>query len=166
MKQILAASFALLLLAAFAGLAPAGQSKLDPQIPAVFRALEAIGQDDSLAVAQAQTDPGVPGNLLIEPGEEGPVKFDEKLALPGTPMDGKSLEELIVGSPVFPPIEGLEDSIWKGKNCGTCHQWTKERLCVQAKTYIGAEQMVGRLEHPYGLPFKQLLERWAEGGCQ
>ena len=64
-----------------------------------------------------------------------------------------------------PPIEGLDRSIWDKKNCGTCHQWTKERLCTQAKTYIGAEKMVARIEHPYGIAFKQTLERWAEGGC-
>ena len=131
----------------------------------VFQLLDEASRDGAVLLAQTEAAPGVNGNLLIEPGEEGPIKFDVKLDLPDTPMDGRSIEELIVGTPLFPPIEGLDKSIWEKKPCGTCHQWTKERLCVQAKTYIGAEHMVGRLEHPYGLPFKQALERWGEAGC-
>ena len=112
------------------------------------------------------------GQLQISPADEPPrpvagepVIFNKPLDIADPALKGKSIEELIVGSPVFPPIEWLDPGIWQKKNCGTCHQWTKERLCTQAKTYVGAENMVRRLEHPYGLPFKQTLERWAEGGC-
>jgi len=152
------------LLTVFASAALAGPPA-DSEMAGVFLALQKAAGDGSLLLAQTESPPAVDGNLLIEPAEEDPVSFSQKLQLPDTPMDGKSIEELVVGKPLFPPIEGLDPSIWQDKPCGTCHQWTKERLCVQAKTYIGQEQMVGRLEHPYGLPFKQLLERWGEGGC-
>ena len=116
--------------------------------------------------------PSVAGQLQIEPADEPPpaaagepITFNRPLDVADPALAGQSIEELIVGSPIFPPIEGLDPGIWKKKNCGTCHQWTKERLCTQAKTYVGAEKMVRRLEHPYGLPFKQTLERWAVGGC-
>jgi hypothetical protein len=119
----------------------------------------------------AQAD-GVTGQLQIEPADEppsppagAPISFDKPLDLDDPALHGRSIEELIVGSPLFPPIEGLDRSIWEKKNCGTCHQWTRERLCTQAKTYVGAEKMVRRIEHPYGIAFKQALERWAEGGC-
>ena len=164
MKPTILASIAAgLMLAALPQLAAAEQPATggEPPIAAVFEALKgAVGGDGPLL---AQAESGGAG-IIIEPGDE-PIRYDKKLSEPGTPLDGKSLEELIVGQPVFPPIDGLDPSIWKNKNCGTCHQWTKERLCTQAKTYIGHENMVERLKHPYGLIFKQVLERWGEEGC-
>ncbi len=153
------------LLTAFAGMALAGPPA-DSGMDGVYQALEKAAGGGSVLLAQAETPPAVDGNLLIEPGDDAAVTFTQKQDMPGTPLNGKSIEELVVGKPLFPPIEGLDESIWKDKPCGTCHQWTKERLCVQAKTYVGREQMVERLAHPYGLPFKELLERWGEGGCQ
>lgn len=169
MRRMLSAAAAAFCMASiWAGMTLAGQGSPDDglAVKQVFQALAGAGAN-SLQLAQADpASPGVNGNLLIEPGDAGPIKFDARLSLPGTPMDGHSIEELIVGTPLFPPIEGLDKAIWEKKPCGTCHQWTKERLCIQAKTYIGQEKMVGRLEHPYGLPFKQTLEQWAEGDCQ
>lgn len=168
MKRIVSALAAICLCLAGGGITLAGQhSRQDAAgIDGVFQALDRL-ERDSVQLAQADpVKPGVNGNLLIEPGDDQPIRFDGRLSLPGTKMDGRTIEELIVGTPLFPPIEGLDKAIWENKACGTCHQWTKERLCVQATTYIGRENMVGRLEHPYGLPFKELLEQWAEDGCQ
>ena len=150
----------------------AGTPRRRGDIVEVFEALEAGNATGAVLLAQAGSPaPTVSGQLQIEPADppdigSDPITFDKPLDVDFPPLKGKSIEELIVGSPVFPPIDGLDESIWKNKNCGTCHQWTKERLCTQAKTYIGAEHMVARLEHPYGLAFKLVLERWAEGGCQ
>jgi hypothetical protein len=162
--MILASIAAGLTLAALSGLAAAEQPATggEPPIAAVFDALQDVAGRDGPLLAQAES--GGAG-IIIEPGDE-PIRYDKKLSEPGTPMDNKSLEELIVGQPVFPPIDGLDPSIWKNKNCGTCHQWTKERLCTQAKTYVEAKKMVERIRHPYGLEFKHVLERWGEGGCQ
>jgi hypothetical protein len=170
MSALVSATAALI---AFAGLALAAEPAApDGDIDRVFQALGAAGSGTLVAQAEAPAPP-VSGQLQIEPADEDPppadavpIKFYDKLDVDDAALKGKSIEELIVGTPLFPPIEGLDPSIWQKKNCGTCHQWTKERLCVQAKTYVGAEHMVARLEHPYGLAFKQALERWAEGGCQ
>jgi len=165
-RSLLAASFAGLALVLLAAGAPADEADIEP----VYQALHVRG---GLLLAQATAPvPSIAGQLQISPADEPPpptagepVIFNKPLDIADPALEGKSLEELIVGSPIFPPIEGLDPGIWQKKNCGTCHQWTKERLCTQAKTYVGAEKMVRRLEHPYGLPFKQTLERWAEGGC-
>lgn len=148
--------------------ASAAASDGDATMEPVYRALaEATG------TLLAQADAPVSGAVTIAPAEEPappipdtPVFYDKPLDLGDSPVSGKSIEELIAGKPLFPPIEGLDEAIWKDKPCGTCHEWTRERLCTQAKTYIGAEHMIGRLEHPYGIQFKQALEKWGEGGCQ
>ena len=167
MTRKLSAFAAFCLCLAGGGIALAGQH--DGQAPSgidgVFQTLRRVDRETVLVAQADPAKPGVNGNLLIEPGDDAPIRFDGKLNLPDTPINGRSIEELIVGTPLFAPIEGLDKAIWEKKPCGTCHQWTKERLCVQATTYIGRENMVGRLEHPYGLPFKQTLEKWAEDGC-
>jgi hypothetical protein len=125
---------------------------------------------DALVVAQAQTpkaDAGAGGKLIITPSEDqGMIKFDQPIHLGNDPIDGHSIKELITGKPLYPPIEGLDKSIWE-KTCDNCHQWNKDRLCVQAKTYMGqGNALLTRLQHPLGIPFKYVLMRWATGGCQ
>jgi uncharacterized caspase-like protein len=82
-------------------------------------------------------------------------------------VSGRSIADLITGSPHFPPIEGLPDAVWKDKTCNACHEWTQERLCTQASTYLaeaGARSL--SKQHPYGGAFKRTLRSWAEGGCE
>ena len=81
------------------------------------------------------------------------------------PLTGRSLEQLIAGVPIFPPIEGLPDNVWK-KTCNNCHQWNQQTLCTQAGTYVKDPKMAFRVKHPYGGPEKTALMKWAEGGCQ
>lgn len=85
---------------------------------------------------------------------------------PGGAIDGRSLAELIRGSPAFPPFEGLPDEVWKGKTCSACHQWDQAKLCAQATTYV--TRGVGgleRIQHPYGGGFKRALAGWARQDC-
>ena len=95
------------------------------------------------------------------------VSFDGPLTAPGTPVDGKAIAELIKGSPLFAPIEGLPDSVWKDKTCSNCHEWTKEALCTQGGTY---SQPTGEgalaKKHPYGGAFKAALKTFAIEGCR
>lgn len=115
--------------------------------------------------AAPQAKPGS-GALIIAPPDSEIIKFDKPIRLGSDPIDGHSIKELIHGHPLYPPIEGLDRSIWD-KSCDNCHQWTKERLCAQAKTYEGAgNKMMTRLKHPLGIPFKYILMRWATTGCQ
>ena len=79
---------------------------------------------------------------------------------------GQSLSQLIEGSPLFPPVDGLPPEYWKDKQCSNCHQWTQEALCSQAKTYL-KETGTRALEkqHPYGGFFKNSLKSWAGDDC-
>ena len=81
------------------------------------------------------------------------------------PVNGSSIKQLIEGIPLFPPIEGLDEALWK-KPCSSCHKWNQERLCEQGKTYAKAAKYVLRHPHPYGGALKLALMRWAQSGCE
>lgn len=85
----------------------------------------------------------------------------------GDALMGKSIEELVTLSPLFPPIEGLPEELWKDQSCSNCHQWTQEALCTQGQTYVNADsdEAVSK-QHPYGGGFKLNVRAWAEGGCK
>ncbi|MCX7561627.1 caspase family protein [Sulfitobacter sp. F26204] len=82
-------------------------------------------------------------------------------------IKGKSIEELVQTSPIFAPIEGIPEELWKGQTCSNCHQWTKEALCTQGKTYVAAadDHAVSK-QHPFGGEFKLNLRAWAAGDCK
>lgn len=95
---------------------------------------------------------------------EGPIRYSLPIKEGPYPVNGHSLEELVHGVPEFPPIEGLEDRVWR-KPCGDCHQWNRESLCVQARIYARDPKMALRKSHPYGGPEKLAMMKWAEQGC-
>ena len=83
------------------------------------------------------------------------------------PIDGKSLKDLAEGLPLFSPIEGLDETVWKDKQCGTCHQWDKVTLCDLGEVYARSDPAhMLRKQHPYGGPFKLALRNWSEAGCK
>ena len=95
------------------------------------------------------------------------VTFSGPLVLGNEAIIGQSIEHLITTTPLYAPIEGLPDEVWKDKTCSTCHQWTQEALCTQATTYLGQNaQRSLALAHPLGNEFKLTLRAWAQGGCQ
>jgi len=82
------------------------------------------------------------------------------------PIAGRSIAEIIEGSPQYPPVPGLPDSYWKDRQCKDCHQWTKEALCAQGQTYLTSTgEFALEKEHPLD-GFKQVLRQWAAAGCQ
>ncbi len=93
------------------------------------------------------------------------VRFSDPITDPSSPLNGRSLEQLIAGVPLFPPFDGLPDDIWR-KTCSNCHQWNRQSLCVQAKIYAQAAKMAYRKQHPYGGPEKIQMMEWAQSGCQ
>ena len=95
------------------------------------------------------------------------VFFGQPLATGARGIAGKSIAELIKGSPLYPPVEGLPESYWKAEACTNCHQWSQANLCDQA-TYYTTDTGTGNQEkqHPYGGSFKQNLRVWAQGGCK
>ncbi len=114
------------------------------------------------AAAPATVAPGAEPAAADGP----PVRFDEPLVRGSEAIRGQSLAELILGSPLFPPIEGLPAQMWQDQQCSSCHSWTREALCTQARTYLGQDaQRSMNKDHPYGGSFKQNLKTWAEGDC-
>ncbi len=95
------------------------------------------------------------------------VTMQSILTFGNTHVRGKTIEELVAGSPQFPPIDGLPDELWKNQSCANCHQWTQDALCEQAQTYV-QRPAAGNVakQHPFGGGLKVNLRRWAMGGCQ
>ncbi len=95
------------------------------------------------------------------------VTMQSVLTFGNSHVRGKTIEELVAGSPQFPPIEGLPDELWKNQNCSNCHQWTADALCEQAQTYV-KRPAAGNVakQHPFGGGLKVNLRRWAIDGCQ
>ncbi len=124
--------------------------------------------------ADAGTDAGTTVvAALPEASRAAPAPMGTELTftMPFTSGDdaikGKSIEDLVKMSPLFPPIEGIPEELWKGQTCSNCHQWTKEALCTQGTTYVQAtdDKAVSK-PHPYGGGFKLNLRAWADGGCK
>lgn len=112
---------------------------------------------EDAAAAEAETElAAVPGAL----GFSLPIVSDDPS------ISGRSIEQIIKGSPKFTPVEGLDDAAWKGQTCSTCHQWTKEALCDQGKFYVGqGEPRTQSKLHPLGGAFKLALFEWAGADC-
>ena len=118
-----------------------------------------------VAVAAPEPDPAP----LAEPeaAEPASMLFDTPLPNGAEGVKGRSIAQLIKGGPLFPPIDGIPESMWKGQTCSNCHHWTREALCDQGKTYLSqvGERALAK-NHPLGGPFKRALKIWAGGGCQ
>lgn len=99
--------------------------------------------------------------------EAGPITFASELKSDLEQVNGLTLEELVHQSPMFPPVAGLPEEYWKEQTCANCHNWTKEALCTQARTYLTADlQRSLSKQHPFGGVMKQALRSWATGDCQ
>jgi hypothetical protein len=126
--------------------------------------------------AAATPAPVAPAPMAPAPGAAAPaatptirpedvLRFDQPIPFGPFPVNGHSLQEMIDTTPLFSPIEGLDESLWK-KKCTSCHQWNQERLCEQGATYVQAPRNVLRVQHPFGGALKIALMRWAKSGCQ
>jgi hypothetical protein len=100
-------------------------------------------------------------------GDLGPVSFDQPIRGGGPNVDGRRIEEIILGTPLFAPIEGLPEAVWKDKTCSNCHEWSRQPLCDQGTFYVTTEapMPLGPV-HPLGGQFRRVLKAWAAGGCQ
>ena len=95
------------------------------------------------------------------------ITFNTPLQVGTQNIVGLSIEQLIRGSPLYSPIEGLPKEAWQGQNCATCHKWTQSALCDQGKFYVKEDPSVALLtQHPLGGAFKLTLKQWAAGGCK
>jgi hypothetical protein len=130
--------------------APAAPPPAPPAQPA------APGQ---AAPAPTMAMPGPP----IRP--EDALRFDQPIPFGPYPVNGHSIAEMIQSMPLFSPIDGVDESVWK-KECKNCHQWNKDRMCQQGATYVQVPKNVLRVPHPFGGALKIALMRWAKSGCQ
>jgi uncharacterized caspase-like protein len=135
---------------------------------AEIAAIDAKSGRDPLAARPAEPPPApLPAPAPeVAPSPATVVAFDAALLAGPPAILGRSLADIITGSPLFPPIEGLPDEVWKGKLCSNCHGWTKAALCDQGLFYTkgGEERLAGQV-HPLGRPFIETLKYWAAAGC-
>jgi hypothetical protein len=154
---------------------PAPEVRIEPIKPRDSNTTSAAASPSTTAPPPpASTPTSTPASTPVAPRRQtasaAPVtgsdtlRFDEPVPFGAYPVRGRTLEELAAGEPLFSPIEGLEEELWK-KPCATCHKWNKERLCEQGSSYIKAAKYVLRHQHPYGGPYKLALMRWAKSGC-
>jgi hypothetical protein len=108
--------------------------------------------------------PPAPAKPKAEERPDDTLRFDQPVPFGPFPVNGNSLKDLAMRIPLFPPIEGLPDELWK-KNCATCHKWNQDRLCSQGKTYVKSARHVLRHQHPYGGAYKLALMKWSKSGC-
>ena len=80
-------------------------------------------------------------------------------------VGASTLQQLAKSMPLYPPIEGLDESLWK-KPCVTCHKWNRKRLCDQGTFYVKSAKNVLRHQHPFGGQYKIALMRWSKSGCK
>lgn len=106
-----------------------------------------------------------PSAQATAPGSQDEVlRYSKPIPFGPYPVVGNSIEQLAAGIPLFPPLEGLPENLWK-KSCSNCHKWDRNSLCAQGTTYVKNPQLTMRQSHPYS-GFKQALMEWAKSGCQ
>jgi hypothetical protein len=120
--------------------------------------------DAEVAALRGATAPPPAAAAATAPAEEV-VRFNEPLTSGPYPVNGRSLEQLVEGIPLFPPIEGLDETAWK-KHCNACHKWDRMTLCEQGASYVKNPKSALRGSHPYGGPEKLAIMQWAKTGCQ
>ncbi|RMF36363.1 MAG: peptidase C14, caspase catalytic subunit p20 [Alphaproteobacteria bacterium] len=121
------------------------------------------------AKAEAESEPPAPAmtseEMIAQIAQET-VRFTTPLSVAPDHIRGRSLSEIVTGSPRFPPIEGLPEAYWKNKPCSNCHKWTQKALCDQGQFYLaGGDERIEGKKHPLGREFLYTLRRWAETGC-
>jgi hypothetical protein len=110
--------------------------------------------------------PSTPSAQATGQGSQDDVlRYSKPIPYGPYPVIGNSIEQLASGIPLFPPLEGLPENLWK-KSCSNCHKWDRNTLCAQGTTYVKNPQLTMRHSHPYGGGFKQALMEWAKSGCQ
>ena len=129
-----------------------------------LNALRAQNGEDPVGPGQHAGPKAGTADASIPPGI---ITFESPLDSEVESVNGKSIAELIGTTPLFPPVEGLPDEYWKNQHCSNCHEWTRERICTQANTYLSLN-MQRSLDkaHPFGGVLKRSLKAWAAGGCQ
>jgi branched-chain amino acid transport system substrate-binding protein len=118
-------------------------------------------------VPAAPSQAAAPGPTGTQPTANPPeelLRFDQPVPFGPPPVYGNTIKNLADSIPLFPPIEGQHEALWK-KNCSSCHKWDRQTLCQQGANYLANPGNVLRQQHPFGGPFKVALMRWSKGSC-
>ena len=137
-----------------------GWSSLGRLIP-ISRADSAASLSGASA-PRPEADTGAGKQSSIRP--EDILRFDDPITTGPYPVNGSSLRDLINTVPVFSPLEGLPEDLWK-KHCSACHKWEQQSLCVQAGNYVKDPRQVLRKPHPFGGAEKIAMMKWSKSGC-
>ena len=121
------------------------------------------GLTASPPAAAAAPAPATPAPAPATTGR-GRRALQEPLTSGPYPVNGSSLEQLVNGIPLFPPIEGLDEAVWK-KQCTSCHKWDQGR-CASRRVLRQESESALRGSHPFGGAEKVALMQWAKTGCQ
>ncbi|MCE7030198.1 hypothetical protein [Jiella avicenniae] len=121
--------------------------------------------DDQASQPASASDGQAAANDQAASDQQVTLNFTDPVPFGPFPVRGRSLEQLANSLPLFAPIEGLKEERWK-RQCTSCHQWNKDRLCDQGKSYMADPASIIRIQHPYGGPYKKALATWAGSGCQ
>ncbi len=143
--------------AILAAAAPPAKGPAAPPVPAATPAPAA-------PAPVAAAPPAAPAKPAGAVRPEDILHFDQPIPFGPFPVNGHSIAEMIESVPLFSPVEGLDEGLWK-KKCTSCHKWNKDRLCQQALSYVRAPRNVLRVPHPFGGTLKLALMRWAKSGC-
>ena len=130
-----------------------------------MRLMQPLSAAEAAAVKGPPAAPAGRPAAAAEPESDEVLQFSQPVPFGAYPVNGHSIEELIQGTPLFPPFDGLDEASWK-KPCSSCHKWDRRSLCEQGQTYVKNPKFALRLPHPYGAPFKTALMQWAKTGCQ
>jgi hypothetical protein len=124
-----------------------------------------IAETELAAMMQKQGHDPTP-----EPGTEedlGQVFYDQPLVNAGPNLTGHKISEVLSLSPIYPPIEGLPEQVWKGKHCTDCHKWDRKALCDQGHFFVNNKVDIKLGEvHPLGGYFRRVLKVWASQDCR
>lgn len=122
-------------------------------------AADAPAQTPSETVAAAPETPAVV--------DLSSLTFNTPFPTGGAPIQGLSIAEIVQLAPMFPPIEGIPEELWKDQTCSNCHEWTQAALCSQGTTYTKNNNVRALSKaHPFGGVFKQGLRDWAAAKCK
>ena len=103
-------------------------------------------------------------------GDTGPeevILLDQPIPSGYGSIQQKTIAELARGIASFPPGQLTGEEDWQNQSCNSCHLWTRDALCAQAKIYANTtltNQSEG--SHPYGGDFRKVLRDWGSGGCR
>jgi Caspase domain len=94
------------------------------------------------------------------------MRFDQSIPFAQPEISNRSLKQLLIDTvPLHAPIGGLPEQLWK-QGCSACHNWDQTTLCAQGNVYVKDPNMISRLPHPFGTPFKFAVMDWAKNGCK